>query len=139
MSAVKHLHFLAKAPFTSYQEVEVILLNRAIPLIKRHISQPKEPLRKEHLLKMADILDNQGQRGLVIKAALITGFYGFLRSSNIVPDSVQEFDFTRQFVRQDISITPSGMCIRLKWMKNMQNSIQPHIIAIPTVILMEYT
>ncbi len=132
-SAIKLLHLLNRAPFDNIEDIEVNLLVRSIPLTKRHISLQKQPLNKTHLQRMCSILDKQGNMGLVIKAALLTGFYGFLRGSNLCPQDIQSYDPSRHFSRGDVNITPTGMFIRLKWAKNMQDSVQPQIIPIAPV------
>ena len=132
-SAVKLLHFLKKVQFQNEADVEIFLINRAIPLVKRHVSVQKQPITKQHLASMARILDTQGKQGLIIKSAILTGFYGFLRSSNICPDSYKTYDPLRHFSRGDVKITSTGMYVAIKWSKSMQNSTQPQLVPIPNI------
>ncbi len=132
-SAVKFLHVLNDSPFQNAKHIQVDLMLRAIPLTKRHISNQKLPINKQHILKMCKILDLQGTQGLVIKSAVLIGFYGFLRASNLCPTDARAFDHTRHFTREDVIVTKAGLKLRLKWAKNLQSSIQPHIIPIPAV------
>ncbi len=133
MSAVKLLHTLNRSTFENIDDIQINLMNRAIPLTKRHISQQKQPINKQHIRQMCHILDSQGNTGLVIKAAILIGFYAFLRCSNLCPEDLHTYDSSRHFSRGDIKLSPTGMFIRLKWAKNMQNSIQPQMIPIATV------
>ncbi len=132
-SAVKFLHVLNDSSFHNAKHIQVDLMLRAIPLTKRHISNQKLPVTKHHILKMCKLLDHQGTQGVVIKTAILIGFYGFLRASNLCPADSSSFDHTRHFAREDVIVTQTGLKLRLKWAKNLQSSIQPHIIPIPAV------
>ncbi len=132
-SAVKFLHVLNNSQFHNSNHIRVDLMLRAIPLTKRHISTQKLPITKQHILKMSTLLDQQGTNGLVIKTAVLIGFFGFLRASNLCQQDNQSFDSTRHFARSDVIVSKQGLKLRLKWAKNLQSSIQPHIIPIPAV------
>ncbi len=132
-ASVKFFHWIHQATFRNKQHPQVQLMLRAIPLTKRHTSTQKQPLQKHHLSKMCYILDQQGDMGLVIKCALLLGFNGFLRASNLCIANTQAFDPHRHFSRQDVINTPHGLLIKLKWAKNMQTSLQPEYIPIPHV------
>ena len=58
-------------------------------------------------------------------------FYGFLRISNLVAATRQAFDKDRQLCRRDVTITPEGLLVYLKWAKNLQRADQSHIICLP--------
>ncbi len=133
-SAVKLLHQLMRVPLSNEQDIQVQLLLRAIPLNKRHVSQQKKPITKRQLTQMCQLLDRQGKLGLVIKTAILFGYFAFLRASNLCPDKPENFDITRHFCRSDVEIQDTGLKIKLKWAKNMQHSLQPltvPIVAVP--------
>ncbi len=132
-AAVKFLHWTNGARFDNKEAPETLLMLRAIPLTKRHTSTQKLPLHKDHLTQMCIVLDQQGPMGLVIKCALLLGFNGFLRASNLCTPDAQKFDVHRHFARKDVVNTPQGLLITLKWAKNMQNNMQPNHIPIPAV------
>ena len=49
-----------------------------------------------------------------------------------MPDD-EDFDKHWHFMRKDVISTPQGVCIKLKWAKNMQCSMQPQIIPLPQI------
>ncbi len=132
-AAVKTLHWLTNSSFQHKEAVQVQLMLRAIPLTKRHVSQQKQPLQKDQLLQMCYILDGQGSTGLVLKCALLFGYFGFFRASNLCPSQLSTFDNTRHFTRSDVSVGTHGITVKLKWAKNLQNSAQPKLVPIPHV------
>ncbi len=132
-SAVKFLHILLKAPFDRAEDIEIRLMLKSISLTKRHISHQMLPLTKKHIASMCAILDTQGDRGLVVKTALLIGFFAFLRVSNLCPARAECFDSNRNFTRGDVKITGEGLELNLKWAKNMQSALQPKKIPIPKV------
>ncbi len=137
-SAVKLLHQLMRVPLDKEQDIQVQLFLRAIPLNKRHVSQQKKPITRSHLTQMCQLLDRQGKVGLVIKTAILFGYFAFLRASNLCPEKADKFDNTRHFCRSDVQILDTGLKIKLKWAKNMQHSLQPltvPIIAVPGEII----
>ncbi len=129
--SVKLLHTIMKVQFPAAEDFQTVMMLKAIPITKRHVSQQKAPLSRKQLQQICDILDGQGTQGLVIKTAILLGFNAFLRASNICPESFKSFDPTRHFCRKDITVTGTGLQVHLKWAKNMQSSLQPHTISVP--------
>ncbi len=132
-AAVKLLHATANAKFNNMETMDVQLMLRSISMTKRHISTQKLPLSKEHITKMCEVLDTYGSLGVVVKCALLFGFYAFLRASNLCPPDHQTFDDTRHFTRSDVTVNQEGIVLALKWAKNLQSTLQPKLVAIPKV------
>jgi integrase len=66
--------------------------------------------------------------------AYILGFMALLRISNIAPPTRNNFDPHRQLRRGDITITPKGLSIFIKWSKTLQKYNQTarvNIFSIP--------
>ena len=68
---------------------------------------------------------------LVYSAAFALSFYGFLRISNLVPPTKLSFDPARQLTRSDVTFTPTGVRLFLKWAKNLQKTQQSQVIMLP--------
>ncbi len=132
-SAVKLLHNINRTEMENAEDIQVKLMFRALTITKRHVSFQKLPLLKSELQQMCQILDKFPVQGITIKTALLIGYYGFLRASNLCREGGQIFDRTRHFTRADVQVTPQGLIVKLKWAKNMQDGLQPHHIRIPKV------
>ncbi len=132
-AAVKFLHARLNVTLSNAQAIDVTLMLRSISLTKRHVSCQKSPITKTHLITISSVLDKQGTQGVVIKCAVLFGFFAFLRGSNLCPQNETEFDHTRHFTRQDVKCQQQGLVLALKWAKNMQTSLQPQYIHIPTI------
>ena len=132
-SAVKLIHEVNRVQLSNINDIQVKLMLRSLSFTKRHVSVQKLPLSSAQLQNMCSILDSYGLPGLTIKCALLIGFYGFLRASNICQQKNHSFDSSRHFTRSDVKITKSGLVLQLKWAKNMQCSLQPKNISIPSV------
>ncbi len=132
-SSVKLLHTLNRSPFKNIKDIDVDFMLKSITVTKRHVSEQKLPLTKAHIFQMCQILDKQNKYGLVIKTAILIGFYAFLRASNLCPKDTKSFDPTRNFTRGDVSVSQHGLTLRLKWTKTMQSSLQQTTIPIPII------
>ena len=67
------------------------------------------------------------------RLGLIFGFLGFLRVSNLAPPKSSEFDSTRHTTWADISTSPQGVVISLKWTKSRQHASHPVSIPLPAL------
>ena len=76
---------------------------------------------------------NYTYMGQVFKAVYLTSFYVFLRLSNLVPHSVQQFSTLKHLARGDVIFHPSKVVILLKWSKTMQNNNDIKLITIPRI------
>ena len=55
--------------------------------------------------------------------ALLLGFYMFLRKSNLVPDTMDDFDIEQQFCRADLNLLglDRAMMCEIRWSKTIQH------------------
>ena len=77
------------------------------------------------------VLLQQFDHPLVYRAAFALSFYGFLRISNLVPSSKKSSDATRQLTKGDVTFTPHGVRLFIKWAKNLQKTQQSQVILLP--------
>ena len=59
-----------------------------------------------------------------LAVAITLGFFGFLRVSNLAPQTQDMFDITRHTTLGDITFSHDGLLFRLKWSKTRQSA--PH-------------
>ena len=72
-----------------------------------------------------------GKARHAIRLAIILGFAGFLRRSNIAPETPQTFDKQRHTTPRDLAIKGNNLAVNLKWTKTLQNS-RGTVIVLPT-------
>ncbi|MCP4262544.1 MAG: hypothetical protein GY774_34335 [Planctomycetes bacterium] len=128
VSAIRLMHKYIREPGHDLESFDVVLMMRAVRLTMRHIPFQRPPITVKMLIELCAICDTYKYVGIVIKMALLLGFLGLLRSSNICPATQYSFDPTRDLQRKDISCTKRGLTVKLKWSKSLQVAGQPQII-----------
>ncbi len=131
ISAVRYMHKVLHISASSLDSMEVRLMLRAVSITMRTVPRRKLPVTVQLLRKLCVLCSLQGKIGLVIHNALLLGFFGLLRASNLCPQSSNHFDTSRHLTRGDIVVAPPGLVLMLKWSKTMQVSNQPVCIPIP--------
>ena len=87
------------------------------------------------VLKRLICLCNSIRMGSVYKAVFLTGFFGFLRLSNLAPHSTATFDPSRHLTAGDVFFTKKFVKILLKWSKTMQDRDKCQILSLPKLKL----
>ena len=64
----------------------------------------------------------------VYKSIYLLAFFGFLQISNLVPNSIKKFDWTKQLCREDVLMQSHQAVVILKWSKTMQATNESFII-----------
>jgi integrase len=67
------------------------------------------------------------------KMAVIIGFMGMLRISNVAQISLKQFDPNKHLTRGDLQIHNNTIQIHLKWSKTMQSYRQGAMVVLPTI------
>ena len=65
------------------------------------------------------------------RAIFLISYFAFLRMSNIAPHSVNKFDPSKHFLRQDVILAHPGAHIVIKWTKTLQDNKSHHVVQIP--------
>jgi len=99
----------------------------------RHIPNQRLPVTLNMLHDIVNLCDTMHVLGKVIKCAILFGFYGFLRQSNLTPASHTSFDPTRNTCRGDVIMHRPGLVLILKWSKTSQSSCKHALIPLPEV------
>ena len=93
-------------------------LKRAMP----HAVKQAAPITPDLLLRMSKVVNYTDQVELVAWVATLLGFYMFLRKSNLVPDTMDDFNPEYQFCRADMSLLglDKAMMFEIRWSKTIQ-------------------
>ena len=65
-------------------------------------------------------------------------FFLMVRKSNMVPNSVEDFDHSKQLIRQDVKVFLDVLVVLMKWSKTNQfgsRLLQMPLVAIPESVL----
>jgi integrase len=70
---------------------------------------------------------------LFYRLAVLIGYMGMLRISNVTQVSLKQFDNTRHLARGDLKTSSNGIEIVLKWTKTLQSYGQGAIVVLPAI------
>ena len=86
--------------------------------LQHEVSQAR-PLSLNSLKRMINVVDMTNNKELAAWVGILTGFFLFLRKSNLVPDTRQH-ENRYQMSRQDVKVDDPVMVFVIKWAKNNQ-------------------
>lgn len=109
------------------------LLLRGIRRKTQVASSPKLPFTPEILLKFRSCLDFNSNLHCALWACLMVGFWGFLRSDNLVPKTGSLFDTSHAILRENILFIPQGASIKITRSKTNQFGERDVFVAIPRI------
>ena len=117
-------------PDVSLHHYRVHLSLRAVSISIHHTLDPKHAVFPHILRRAAPRLHDQPHADPLILGVLLM-FMGFMHQSSIVSASVSTLDPTRHLTRHDVTLTPLGLVIRLKWTKSIQKSADLKTFMLP--------
>ena len=123
----KQLGRLAPA-LTSYP---VATLLRAVDLTLRTPPRRRLPVTPQLLTSLVLLTKTLGALGPPMKVALLLGYFGMFRVSNLAPKSAVLFDPSRHTCRGDLLLKPPGLLVLLKWSKTLQTANITPLIPVP--------
>ena len=88
-----------------------------------------QPVDPELLLRMRSRLELSDSGDKVIWSIILTGFFGLLRISNLLPPSVEGFDPGKHLTRQKLVFLEDCVVILLTWAKN--NQFKDRVVKVP--------
>ena len=92
----------------------------------------RSAVTKEDLIKLVAVFDTDPSL-VPLRVALIFGFLGYLRISNLAPPTAQSFDPARHSSWADVRPSKQGILFDLKWTKTLQT--QRGVTTIPLASL----
>lgn len=132
VSGIRLLHNLLDIKCTSIDNFQVQLMLRAVKITRTYTPIKRLPVSITLLTDLCKCCDSLGLLGRTVKCALLFGFYGFLRRSNLVP-STSAFDISRHTCRGDVLEDKNGLVIILKWTKTLQDKSKVFLIPLPRI------
>lgn len=108
----------------SVQVCEAVLVNVSLKGLKAKLSRPvrqKLPFCLEHMCAFYHSLNFDDPKHLSCWCAMLLGFFGCFRLSNLVPTSKAKYDTLKHLRRDDIKFEKDIVLIFYKWSKTNQN------------------
>ena len=104
---------------------------RAIPFASRPSTTQRSTISFEHLEALVRACVDSSTCPL--KVALVFGFMGYLRVSNLAPATLNEFDHLRHTTWGDVTESEEGIMLHLKWTKTRQAESEAAPIPLPAL------
>ena len=123
LSGVKHYLQAASMDTSALNSYTLGLTLRSLRITYTDTPNKKAPLNLHHVQKLVHYCDLKGLLGFTLKLAILLGFFGLLRISNLAPISTQKFDPSRDSTRADLQLHPPGLQFTQKWAKNRQSQL----------------
>ena len=92
MSAIKLLHKLVGVSTAMFDSFDIHRMLRAIDITSDHVPQQKVVLSARTITLLCQWCKSQGALGPTIHCAILFGYWGMLRKSNLVPSRPHDYD-----------------------------------------------
>ena len=129
LNGVKFLHSMVGLNFPHLDHFLVKLTLRGLARIIDTPPKHAKPMTSAILLSFLPYLNLSIPLHATLWAAFLVAFFTFARLSNIVPDSTDSFDITKQFARADFISHPDHLLVLFKWSKT--NQFHSHVTPVP--------
>lgn len=131
VAGISTFHKLMDLPCQSLNAFPVELMLRAINLTLTLQPVKRLPITVKILRDVCGQCEKLGELGRTVKCALLFGFFGFLRRSNLAPGNT--FDRSRHTCRGDVLEAGGRLALLLKWTKTLQNRDKAFLVPLPTI------
>ena len=133
ISGVKTLHVLLGYTTKQFESLLLKLTLRGIKRNNNHIPNQAPPVDVGILHAIYALLNLNKEEDLLFWLVLLVGFFLLFRKCNLVPDSNNKFDPTKQICREHVSIFQNHARVVIHWTKNQQFSKEPLTFALPRI------
>ena len=121
-SGIRTCHALLGLPVPDPSEKQMQMFMQGLKRILLHAIKQAEPMTPDLLLRLSKVVNYQDDVEMVAWTAILLGFYMFMRRSNLVPDTMDDYNIDEQFRRADLNIInlESAMMVEVRWSKTLQ-------------------
>ena len=120
LSAVRTLHLFLDIPCEFSKQFVLNLTLRGIARLHPHTPNQKLPISPDILLQLFGVLDMRTQLDLTLWTSFLFAFFLCARKSNIIVPSLAKFDPQKHLCRSDVTLTPLGLNVLIRWSKTIQ-------------------
>ena len=118
---IRTLHILMREQPPNFKDIEMKLTLRGLTKIMIAPVKRAQLMTPEILTEMLGYLNLNKQADRVFWAIMLIGFFGFLRKSNLVSDSILSFDPVKQLMRGHMVFKGDIAILNVTWTKTIQN------------------
>lgn len=132
LNIVRLLHLEAGIPNPLLDNWYIRSVLTGVKRVLGDSTSPKLPITPEILKAIRTKLNLQSPFDSIFWSATLTGFFAFLRKSNLFYPA-GGFDKNKHLLRSDFSLCNTGMVIKIKWSKTIQFSQRFFQVVIPRI------
>ena len=134
LSAVKmlYLSWNVQTVIEAFNSYSWFLTTKAIQLSVRPPPDSRTAITYPHLEALVAACDRD-KALWPLKVALVFGYLGYLRVSNLAPASAAEFDPSRHTTREDVLPSKQGILLSIKWTKTRQAAVFTAPVPLPAL------
>ena len=120
IDGVRKVHILLRTEPPSMTDIEVQIT--LLGLNKTMLCPVKQakPITPEIMLDMVSFLDLTKSADLVFWGVVVVSFFMFFRKSNLIPDSKESFDPSKQLARKSVRFDGTLAILTVTWSKTIQ-------------------
>lgn len=127
---VRFHHYIQGYSFPNISSQQFSLLFRGITKVLSYTPKRALPLTPPLLFKIFQYTDISIHLNLTLWTSILITFYTFCRKSSIIPRTNSSFQPSKHLLRRDITVTPQGLRVHIKFTKTMQAGEQDVFIPI---------
>ena len=138
ISRVKTVHLFLGIKFPEENLFQIDLVFKGLAHIKNHTPNRALPMTLHILREIYTFLDMPKSDDITFWCLCLFMFFLMARKSNMVPNSVEDFDPSKQLIRQDVKVFQDVLVVLIKWSKTNQfgsRLLQVPLVAIPESVL----
>ena len=120
VSAINKLHKILRVDNNAFSDYIFQMTMSGLQRLNTHISKQAAPMTPKLLEQIHGQLDLNNVQDAVFWAVCIFGFFLLFRKSNLIPDTKNGFDSSKQLSRGDVAFTQENIVVGIRWAKNMQ-------------------
>ena len=99
---------------------QIDLVFKGLARIKKHTPNRALPMTPQILREIYTFLDMSKSDDITFWCLCLFMFFLMARTSNMVPNSVEDFDPSKQLIRQDVKVFQDVLVVLIKWSKTNQ-------------------
>lgn len=131
LSTVRKLHKIGGYPVVEPGAPNLDMFLRGVKAELANPTRQSKPVTPKILWKIYQVIDTTNKIHVVAYTALLLGFYLFLRSSNLVPQSAAGFQAGVQLAREHVKHWKGLVLIEIHWSKTIQ--YKQKILTLPLI------
>ena len=116
------LHKLLNKSTNGFNGFLLKLTLQGLRRLNTHIVRQAKPITPEILRIIYQQLDHSKEEDVIFWVTCVSAFFLLFRKSNLLPDTKNGFDETKQLARNDVLIMKDSATVGIRWSKNHQFS-----------------